>query len=502
MCGVKKVAKAILIPVAVVAVVAVVAMLAVNLYVQSPGARKRIQTELSSALNTPLRITNTSLSPWGLSINGITIPDQVGTTLEAASFKAGYRFLPLLRGELVVSEMTLERPTLVWTQNAEGKWVWPHLNKGDDRKMDAAIETPPEEQPKREKASDRFKVSVSGFKVNHGMVELLDFSGNKIVTFTEVNMAYSELSKERIAGFISIGHVVWGGGVAIDELRTPFTFDEGKLKLPDLQGKIGGGTLQASGEARTKKRDMPFEFELHLDQVNLALLSTAAGWPAGTAGGLLSGRLDLNGNVKEFARSEGKGHLLVTQGQFRQLDFFQTIGQVLGIPELADLRLKQARAEFRIADEKAFIETLMLEAPDLRLSAQGVARFDKALSLEAKLSVSDAIRLPSFVKENFASTDSTGNRAIDFKIGGRIDRPKTDLAEKLVGRRIGDQLEDLVTSLFGGKKKKKDEGEKKKDKEKKKKQESGEPVVPVSPEAPAVPAAAAPDPMPEVPVTP
>ena len=60
------------------------------------------------------------------------------------------------------------------------------------------------------------------------------------------------------------------------------------------------------------------------------------------------------------------------------------------------------------------------------------------------------------IRENFqAVADSPGYAAVDFKVSGTVDRPKTDLMDKLVGRDLRD-LSGVISSLFGhGKKKKK-----------------------------------------------
>ena len=122
----KKVSKAILIGLAVVLVLVVALVVGLNLYIQSPGAQARIQEELSKALRLPLKITNTSVTPWSdLRITGISIPNGDANFLEATSFSARYRLLPLLDGKLIITEMRVENPKVVWQQNAEGKWKLP-----------------------------------------------------------------------------------------------------------------------------------------------------------------------------------------------------------------------------------------------------------------------------------------------------------------------------------------------------------------------------------------
>ncbi len=99
LCAVKKVSKAILITLAIVLALGTALLVGLNLYVQSPGTQARIQTELSKALRLPLQLTNTSVTPWSdLRITGITIPSGGANFLEAASFTARYRLLPLLEG--------------------------------------------------------------------------------------------------------------------------------------------------------------------------------------------------------------------------------------------------------------------------------------------------------------------------------------------------------------------------------------------------------------------
>src|SRR6478735_3009535 len=68
---VNRLSKAILIVCVSLAAVALVAIVAVNLYLQSPGTQARIQEELRRGLRIPLRITSTSVTPWGgLRISG------------------------------------------------------------------------------------------------------------------------------------------------------------------------------------------------------------------------------------------------------------------------------------------------------------------------------------------------------------------------------------------------------------------------------------------------
>ena len=112
----------------VICALAAAALLAVNLYVQSQGTQARIQAELSDRLGTTIRIQRISVTPWwGLKLTGITMPqeDGNGDFLRAETFRLRVRIGSLFSRRLVIKEVSLIKPTVVWAQNAAGKWRLP-----------------------------------------------------------------------------------------------------------------------------------------------------------------------------------------------------------------------------------------------------------------------------------------------------------------------------------------------------------------------------------------
>ena len=108
-----------------------VVLLGVNLYVQSQGAQGKIQQELTRSLGVPLKIRSMSVTPWGgLELSGITIPQTVSVGpkdfLEARTFRLRVRFLSLFSRRLVIKEVSLVAPRVMWPQNTEGKWRLPN----------------------------------------------------------------------------------------------------------------------------------------------------------------------------------------------------------------------------------------------------------------------------------------------------------------------------------------------------------------------------------------
>src|SRR5437762_12044085 len=120
----------ILIGLGVIVGVALFILLGVNMYVQSRGTQARIQQELSQRLGMTLRIQRISVTPWwGLNLTGITIPQgPPGVSadfLTAKTFRLRIRFSSLFGGHLVIKEVSLVNPEVVWAQNADGKWRVP-----------------------------------------------------------------------------------------------------------------------------------------------------------------------------------------------------------------------------------------------------------------------------------------------------------------------------------------------------------------------------------------
>ena len=126
----KKLRRVALIALGAVIALGAILLLGVNLYVQSKGTQAKIQQELSRSLGTMLEIRSMSVTPWsGLQLSGITIPQTSSTGpghfLEAKTFRLRVRFLSLFSRRLVIKEVSLIEPNVVWPQDAEGKWKLP-----------------------------------------------------------------------------------------------------------------------------------------------------------------------------------------------------------------------------------------------------------------------------------------------------------------------------------------------------------------------------------------
>ncbi|MEY2547203.1 MAG: hypothetical protein QOG48_2320, partial [Verrucomicrobiota bacterium] len=116
--------------------------------------------------------------------------------------------------------------------------------------------------------------------------------------------------------------------------------------------------------------------------------------------------------------------------------------------------------------------------------AEGTIDFDGKLHLASRLAINDKIRAQLFkpMRANFQPLNEPGMSAVDFQITGTLERPRTNLVEKVVGRDIKD-LGDVVRGFLGGNKS-----------EKPKRKRAREAMSPNESESPAEAAAASPTP--------
>jgi hypothetical protein len=203
--------------------------------------------------------------------------------------------------------------------------------------------------------------------------------------------------------------------------------------------------------------DSPFTATVKFRDLQAEKLMTNAGGPAGMIQGRVEGFLDAEGKTADSNALAGHGEIILRDGKLQQYSLLVALGQILQIDELMQLHLEQAEVKYHISPGIVAIDQLLLRSPNIRLTATGTISFSGKLRLDSQLALNDKVRRQLFtpIRENFqALREPAGYAAVDFKVSGTVDRPKTDLMDKLVGRDLRD-LSGVISSLFGHAKKKK-----------------------------------------------
>ena len=455
--------------------------LGVNLYVQSQGTQARIQQELSQRLGMPLRIQRISVTPWGgLKLSGITIPQAnpgiAPPFLEAQDFRLHVRFRTIIWRPLVIKEVALTKPTVVWPQNESGKWRLPMtLRPPEPFPPVAAKETPAAPEPseadkigsspapaappstKVVRKSDGAAVpQVKRVNLIDGSFHFLDHQNRNVALFDGVQFFSTMRDVVSIRGETRIAKIALRDRVFLSALRSPVLYDPTQLDLSGIVAHVAKGELQGTFVMQTQAENSPFTVHANFEGVQADQLIAEAGGPPGIVRGVLEGTFDATGNTADALA--GDGMIALRDGHVQQFSVLAAVGQLLQIEELTQLDLQQAQAKFHLATGRFLIDELVLQSPNLQLSAAGSVTFDGKLALDSTLTINEKIRGQLFrgIRENFIATAEPGRYALPFHVSGTVARPRTDLMERAVGADLKD-LGGVIDALLGrgkGKKKK------------------------------------------------
>jgi hypothetical protein len=463
-----------------------VLLLGVNLYVQSQGAQVKIQQELTRSLGVPLKIRSMSVTPWGgLELSGITIAQTASAGprhfLEAKTFRLRVRFVSLFSQRLVIKEVSLINPTVFWPQDAEGKWRLPSAQTA--RSHDVSItQTPTTSQPAAEiefvptNASSAVtatatvapsKVTVKDqlparearpvvapevrrVSVKNGDFTFLDQAGRLVASFTGVDFRTNIRSSSALHGDANVARISLRDRFFLDQLRSPLRYEPDVLELSKISARVADGEVSGYFAMQPEAEDSPFTTSVNFRDVLADKIVENAGGPKGMVKGKLEGSFQASGKTTNPDALVGKGEIFLRDGRVQQYRLLVLLGQILQIEELQELDLEQADAKYHLSPGLVTVDELVLRSPNIRLTASGTVAFDGTLQLNSQLAINDRIRGQLFraIRDNFHRIDDPGYSAIEFQVGGTIDRPSTNLMERLVGRDIS----SMLNSFFGGKK--------------------------------------------------
>jgi len=470
---VQKLSRILLIVLGAMLGVAVLILIGVNMYVQSEGTQARIQQELSQRLGTTLRIKRISVTPWaGLKLSGITIPQsQPGVTpdfLTAKTFRLRVRFSSLFAQRLVIKEISLINPDVVWAQNSDGKWRIPSLppepaakvpspkaeaapspvsgaeNKLQVSEVTASVPTEPETEP-------GFTPEIERVNLVGGRFLFLDEKLKKVAMFDQVRFRSNFRTANDLRGDVMIGKTSLRDRFYLEELQSPLRYSPDELNFSQITARAAGGEITGRFILLPQAGDSPFTVSVKFHDVQADRVVSDAGGSSGMITGRLEGFLDAGGNTADQNALSGKGEIVLRDGQIRQYSLLVALGQLLQIQEFQQLRLDQARVKYHIDPGVVTIEELIVRSENVRLSGIGTVSFDGKLQLESQLAVNEKMRSQLFraIRENFQPTNESGYSAISFQVTGTVGRPKSNLMDKLIGRDLKD-LSSVISGLIGG----------------------------------------------------
>lgn len=472
----KKLGRVLVIGLAAIPALAVLILIAVNMYVQSQGTQARIQQELSQRLGTTLRFRRISVTPWGgLKLTAITIPQsQPGVSpdfLTAQAFRLKIRFGSLFTQRLVIKEISLMSPEVVWAQNADGKWRVPSTpleltgTPGSPTKAGSILANEkkaqttgakPTGEPEPVSSIDAedsipFTPEVQRVNLTHGRFQFLDEKLNGVATFSDVRFRSGFRTENDLRGEISIQKTSVRDRFFLEHLHSPLLYAPDELDFSHITAAVGGGDITGRFTLLPQTEDSPFTVSIKFRGVQADRIIADAGGARGMVTGQLEGNLDASGTTADPNALAGVGEIILRDGQVQQYSLLVALGQLLQIEELRQLRFDQAQMKYHINPGVVTIDELLLRSQNIRLSATGTVSFEGKLRLESQLAITDQMRSQLFraIRENFQRIEEPGYSAVSFQVTGTVGKPRTNLMDKLIGRDLKD-LGSVINSFMGG----------------------------------------------------
>jgi len=301
-------------------------------------------------------------------------------------------------------------------------------------------------------ASAVFVPELRQLNVSHGSFRFLDEKGASVAMFDGVRFHSSVRNGDTLRGRVNVEKIALRDRFFLQKLESPMHYHPAELSLPKIAARCGGGEVKGEFALQTQTEDSPFSVGVNFHDIQADQLVAEAGGPKGVVRGKLEGAFEANGKSADAAALTGKGEIYLREGQLQQYSLLVALGQILQVEELTQLQLQQAEAKYHIDPGVVTIDQLVLRSPNIRVTSTGTISFKGKMRLQSQLAINDKVRAQLFspIRDNFQPIDEPGFSAVDFQVSGTIDRPKTNLMDRVVGR----NLKEFFSGLLGGKQEK------------------------------------------------
>jgi type II secretion system protein N len=480
---VQRILRAVAIVLGSLVAVCVLVVIGLNLYVQSVGAQARIQQELSHRLGAPVKIRSISITPWGgLTLSGISVTDPARNTdfLAAEAVEMHPAMSSILSGDLVIKKVSVVRPNVVWSQDQDGRWRLPGEQAGlqppstpqpgvapavpaPAAETEAASVSPPPvvasqptvaEEPRppvtHDKVVRQIVPDVQRAAIRDGSFRFLDKRDALVAAFEGVELQTTVEHSDLLQGVVNIERLSAHDRFFLQKIRSPFKYSPDGVELSRISARAAGGEINGVFDVRPAEDNSPFHLNVQFKNLKADDVVTDAGGNRGTITGELDGNLDASGKAGGENGMTGRGEITLRNGKLQQYSLLVALGQILQIEELTQLQLDQAEAKYHLESGQVKVDDLVLRSPNLRLSATGNIALNGKLHLDAQLAINEKVRNQLFkpIRQNFQPTSDPQYSAVDFQVTGTLERPRTNLVDRIVGR----DLKDIVSGFLGGKK--------------------------------------------------
>ena len=339
-----------------------------------------------------------------------------------------------------IEQLSLDKPVITLARNDAGGWNYEEFGAKEGKTKPANATPKPAASAKSATASP-LDIVLSKLAIDRGTVSMVSEKNKPLVTVDGINFSSSvSLLDNKLAGTgkAGIDKVGVAGALFVEKVATPVTFDADQVKLTALSGTLAKGAL--AGDVALKISDgFQYIVNLQVKDSDMGTFFQEAGRKA-----VLSGTLKATVAVKGtggLPTISGNGRAEIDNGQMMEIPLLNTLATVLQIDVLRDLKFSECVLEFSISNNVMQTPVIRLTSPEIQITGKGsVSLDDHSLHDNMTLTFTKGVldRYPDEIRNVFTE-QTDGSRALDFKVMGTYDRPKTDLGKRILTG-VGQQL--------------------------------------------------------------
>jgi len=211
--------------------------------------------------------------------------------------------------------------------------------------------------------------------------------------------------------------------------------------LFEVSGRMYGGSFLVATNFVTDGKKTPFELSGNITNLDLGKMRKAGKWKKKDLYGKFSTDLSLSGNLNDQNSMIGTGSFKIVEGHLWSINFLESIGKLLFIPEFASSVYTDAQADLTISERKVRTNNLIMQGQLADLHGKGWIDFDKNIKFNIipAFKQTEIFRSESFKKGPTAFL-SQAEGYINIKIDGTLSKPRygvetlpTKVLEKTTG---------------------------------------------------------------------
>ncbi len=448
--------KRILLAVAAVLPILLVAVIGYGIHLvrwlDTPEFKADLLQKAKGAVGTDVQVNELGISLFsGVTLKGVVVANPApfpGSILRADAFVLRYRLLPLLRGRLLIDELSLEKPVVSLASDKKGVFNYERLGgkaaAASPASSGSGVSTP-------------LSVILSKLAVEDARLTMKDGMVAPPATLLAVEDADFESSFE-IAGKGAQGKgearvkvVNLADLLFLRDAKAELAVTPQQVRLAPLTARLAKGEAEADLDLRL--RDFRYAMRLEVKGADVRTLMAEA-----KAGGGVSGTLESKADFEGtggMVTMKGKGRAEITHCRLSNVKVLEALSALLQVPELAKPDFERCEIDFQLNGYRVTTPVIDFKGSAMEIAGSGTMNMESgAIAYDLSLALAESLlrKIPAQEIRAAFKPRADGLSVVEFKVYGTSAAPKTDLATRLGKAAAAETAREEAKKLLSGKK--------------------------------------------------